>query len=131
MEERVRDDLDPAITPELHRTWRNPRRGTSHPERMDNPVWDWLIRSAFGSFHLNQRLGGPASCTAGPCWSWERFGRTTTTLPDGRQVFIAGEHEDSYDPDFYIYNDVVVQDARGGLEIYAYPEVAFPPTDFH
>ena len=35
-------------------------------------------------------------------------GRSTVWLPDGRVVLIAGEHEDSYDPDFCIYNDVVV-----------------------
>ena len=43
-----------------------------------------------------------------PFWSWQRFGRTSTALPDGRVIHIAGEHEDFYDPDFCIYNDVMV-----------------------
>ena len=44
---------------------------------------------------------------------------------------IAGEHEDSYDPDFYIYNDVFVHHPDGTIQIYGYPEASFPPTDFH
>lgn len=44
---------------------------------------------------------------------------------------IGGEHEDSYDPDFCIYNEVVVHDGAGGFTIYGYPESVFPPTDFH
>ena len=54
-----------------------------------------------------------------------------TELPDGRFVQIGGEHEDSYDPDFCIYNDVVVHDRSGQFEIMGYPEDVFPPTDFH
>ena len=46
-------------------------------------------------------------------------------------VFIAGEHEDSYDPDFYIYNDTVVRHPDGRIEIFGYPREVFPPTDFH
>lgn len=34
----------------------------------------------------------------GPFWSWERFGRTSTALHDGRVIPVAGEHEDCYDP---------------------------------
>jgi len=52
-------------------------------------------------------------------------------LPDGREVLIAGEHEDYYDPDFFIYNDVVVRAPDGKFAIYGYSKEAFPPTDFH
>ena len=44
---------------------------------------------------------------------------------------VAGEHEDGYDPDFCIYNDVIVHHPDGRLEIIGYPESLFPPTDFH
>ncbi|MCC7251014.1 hypothetical protein [Hyphomicrobium sp.] len=67
----------------------------------------------------------------GPFWSWQRFGRTSTSLPDGRVIHIAGEHEDFYDRDFCIYNDVVVEYAGGDREFYLYPKDVFPPTDFH
>lgn len=64
-------------------------------------------------------------------WCFHRFGQTETTLPNGSRVFIAGEHEDSYDPDFHIYNDVVVIRPDEGIEIYGYPRQVFRPTDFH
>jgi hypothetical protein len=58
------------------------------------------------------------------------MGQARVRLPDGRDVSIAGEHEDHYDPDFYIYNDVVVVD-DAGVRIFGYPTEVFPPTDFH
>jgi hypothetical protein len=64
-------------------------------------------------------------------WCFDRFGQSVTTLADGRALYIAGEHEDSYDPDFHIYNDVVVAAPDGTLAIYGYPHKDFPPTDFH
>jgi len=52
----------------------------------------------------------------GPTWCFDRFGRSTTWLPNGRVVLIAGEHEDSYDPDFCIYNYVVLVQPREKAE---------------
>ncbi len=46
-------------------------------------------------------------------------------------MLIAGEHEDCYDPDFQIYNDVVVLHPDGRMDILGYPREIFPPTDFH
>lgn len=60
-----------------------------------------------------------------------RFGQSVTRLPDGRIVQIGGEHEDHYDPDFCIYNDVFVHGTDGSINIFGYPEDVFPPTDFH
>jgi len=59
------------------------------------------------------------------------MGGTETLLPDGSLVRIGGEYEDWYDPDFYIYNDVIVTDASGRIEIFGYSDRVFPPTDFH
>jgi hypothetical protein len=84
--------------------------------------------SAYGATQL---FGGPSALDAGPGWCFERFGQTTTVLDDGRQILIAGEHEDHYDPDFFIYNDVVVIAPGGEIAIYGYPKEVFPPTDFH
>jgi hypothetical protein len=64
-------------------------------------------------------------------WCFDRFGGSRTTLPDGRIVHIGGEHEDYYDPDFFIYNDVVVIDPDGSIAITGYARESFPPTDFH
>lgn len=63
------------------------------------------------------------------CFS--RFGTSFTELPDGRFVQIGGEHEDFYDPDFCIYNDVIAHERPGAFQIMGYPKEIFPPTDFH
>ncbi|MEZ5853508.1 MAG: hypothetical protein R3D67_01715 [Hyphomicrobiaceae bacterium] len=111
-----------------------PRFGTSNPEAAHNDVWTEIKRNGWNAYQarqeLQQRTGRPIK-RSGPFWSWERFGRTTTTLPDGRIVHVAGEHEDHYDPDFCIYNDVTVEHPDGRLEFFIYPRDVFPPTDFH
>jgi hypothetical protein len=66
-----------------------------------------------------------------PVWCAMRFGQSITLLPDGRVVQSGGEHEDDYDPDFCIYNDVFVHNRDGSIIIFGYPEAVFPPTDFH
>ncbi len=122
---------DPSITRELFLQWRSPRAGRANPERLNNPVWEWLIRSRLNAYSANERFGGPDSLGAGPCWCFKRFGQTSTLLPDGRRVLIGGEHEDHYDADFCIYNDVVVLHPDGRMDIFGYPKDVFPPTDFH
>jgi hypothetical protein len=46
-------------------------------------------------------------------------------------VQIGGEHEDYYDRDFCIYNEVIVHGLPGQFQILGYPKDVFPPTDFH
>jgi hypothetical protein len=118
----------PDVTPELFRVWRSPRLGAQNPERLTNPVWDWLVRSRVSAYAASQRFG---LGSREPGWSFARFGQSTTTLDDGRILYIAGEHEDHYDPDFYIYNDVVIRYPDDRIEIFGYPREVFPPTDFH
>ena len=55
----------------------------------------------------------------------------THQLDDGRIIEIGGEHEDSYMPEFCIYNDVAVFYPDKRIEIYGYPKDIFPPTDSH
>jgi hypothetical protein len=126
------------------------RYGTDHPERIENELWQLAIAENWTGYNLRQDSPGtdaalldraavcinPSLSTyresvPGPYFSWERFGRTSTALPDGRIIHIAGEHEDSYDTDFCIYNDVIVEHPDGRREIFLYPQDAFPPTDFH
>ena len=121
----------PAVTPELFRVWRSPRLGAQNPERLTNPVWDWLVRSRASAYAASQRFGFGRGSDGGPGWSFARFGQSATTLDDGRVVYVAGEHEDHYDPDFYIYNDVVIRSPDDRIEIFGYPRDVFPPTDFH
>lgn len=105
-----------------------PRFGRDNPERMEAPLWEELVRTGETAFAARQRLGVQTST---PMWCFSRFGMSETPLPDGRTVFIGGEHEDYYDPDFYIYNDVIVRHPDDRIEIYGYPRSTFPPTDFH
>ena len=126
-------DLKPpvSITRDLFAEWRSPRRGTSQAERMDNPVWQWMLEGEIGTFSATEHFKLGSAMDLGPGWCSQRFGQSETLLPDGRVVLIAGEHEDHYDPDFFIYNDVIVKNVDGSVHFYSYPEKDFLPTDFH
>ena len=103
----------------------------------------WDARNMMGNIPMTTRV-----------WCFNRFGQTQThvpglnsnTIPDDddapgdesyRTIYIGGEHEDFYDPDFVIYNDVVVVHgdetaARpNDIAVYGYPDDEFLPTDFH
>lgn len=107
------------------------RAGVSNPERVAPSFWMSQIRSGDSGYHGAEAILGMGRGRPSPVWSFDRFGRSVTRLPDGRIVCIAGEHEDSYDADFCIYADVTVLDGKGGVEHYIYPAKDFPPTDFH
>lgn len=140
-EEETEDrDLEPGadVTPKLFRQWQKARRGLSPAEEMTNPVWCWLFRGRVDPYHANERFKSlaakfftKADYPSEPRWAGCRMGQSRTRLSDGRTFWIAGEHEDYYDPDFYIYNDVIVEDRDGNVRIYGYPESNFRPTDFH
>jgi hypothetical protein len=120
------------VTRDLFLVWRSPRIGVSNPHQFSNPVWSWLARNPeLSAYSANVHFNGPSSMLVGPCWSNQRFGQARVELPDGRTLAIGGEHEDSYDPDFYIYNDVAVHHPDGSVQIYGYSTDAFAPTDFH
>jgi hypothetical protein len=98
-----------------------------HPPR-------WLAAGLEFGKALYRKLRGQGCSLitdGGPIWNFERMGQTRTELLDGRTVCVGGEHEDHYDPDFAIYNDVVVLHPDESVEIYGYPKGVFPPTDFH
>lgn len=98
---------------------------------MTNDVWAWIIREREGAWGARKRCGLEGAQKQTPGWCFSRFGKSSTALADGREIFIGGEHEDHYDEDFFIYNDVVVKNANGAISIYGYPTDIFPPTDFH
>jgi hypothetical protein len=124
---------------------RKPRYGTANPERVENPFWQRSVIERWAAAGMRAHLGSPVDGDArrdfahsayreegaGPCWSWQRLGRSSTPLLDGRILHIAGGHEDFYDADFCIYNDVIVEDPDGGVQFFLYPKDVFPPTDFH
>ena len=120
-----------GVTSGLFLEWRTPRFGEKNPTKIASKVWEWLVNSKLSGYQATQKLNGPSACSAGATWSFDRFGQSATELPDGRIIYIAGEHEDHYDPDFHIYNDVIVVNPDNSIEFYCYPKKDFPPTDFH
>jgi ankyrin repeat protein len=127
VDESLLDSVSPA---EFARNG-NRRFGTGNPEVIKAPFWEAMIRSGVNAYVAAERFPGVDAEGAGPTWCADRFGQSFTKLPDGRVVLIGGEHEDSYDPDFCIYNDVFVFEPNGAITIFGYPETVFPPTDFH
>jgi hypothetical protein len=98
---------------------------------MDFPFWQAMIRSGVSAYEGGRRFEEKGRTLREPVWCAQRYGQSLTLLPDGRAVQIGGEHEDFYDADFCIYNDVFVYEGDGSVAIYGYPEAVFPPTDFH
>ncbi|HEX4783692.1 MAG TPA: hypothetical protein VH350_05085 [Candidatus Sulfotelmatobacter sp.] len=145
------------ISREVFDQQRKPRFGNANPERMSLSFWEWMIRdsprspdteegpleesglvmregmlkSMYGPYRARDFFNIPLNREEGPIWTFDRMGSTRSVLPDGRVICVGGEHEDFYDPDFYIYNDVVVLGPDDQIEIYGYPKAVFPPTDFH
>jgi len=111
--------------------WKSPRYGTQNPTRVVSKVWEYAVQSREGAYWINEKFKGPSAYDSSACWTFDRLGKSVTFMPDGREIHIAGEHEDFYDPDFYIYNDVVVVNPDESIEFYNYPKELFLPTDFH
>jgi hypothetical protein len=80
-----------------------------------------------------KKLGSLAPPKTQPTWCYNRYGTSMTNLGNGKYILIGGEHEDGYDPDFCIYNDVIVFDStkKFSYEIFSYSTNVFPPTDGH
>ncbi|HLO99816.1 MAG TPA: ankyrin repeat domain-containing protein [Fimbriimonas sp.] len=124
-----RADLFDDISKEVFLEQSERRFGTQNPELIDNKFWNRMIESRARAYRARDHFG--LTYDDPPVWCCSRFGQTLTYLADGRVIEIAGEHEDSYDPDFCIYNDVVVHESDGSFRLFGYPEEVFPPTDFH
>jgi len=107
------------------------RFGNANPELMNVEFWNAMARSGVTAYRARKEFDDTESFKDPAVWCFHRFGKSITELPDGRYIEIGGEHEDYYDPDFQIYNDVVVHYGNGKFQLYGYPEGVFPPTDFH
>jgi ankyrin repeat protein len=132
------EPLDRSVTRAEYLAERSPREGRSNPEEMTGPFKLAMLRSGSIAYWAREKFDDPAIASCGldgrqadPVWCADRFGQTVTLLKDGRAILIAGEHEDYYDPDFCIYNDVFEISPDGSVRIFGYPYSVFPPTDFH
>jgi ankyrin repeat protein len=126
---RLSNDGRISVAPEDYRAGRQRRFGTTNPEKMNLPFWKSMIESGSHAYAARKKFDDLNF--EQPVWCFQRYGKSLNELPDGRFVEIAGEHEDYYDPDFCIFNDVVVHNVDGTVDIYGYPRDIFPPTDFH
>lgn len=128
--------------------WRYPMFGKANPEDMTNEAWVWIVRNNVTAHRVDRLLDlldtrtrkplwwleethQPIRPLDRPAWTFDRMINSVTELDDGTKISIGGCHEDFYDADFYIYNDVVVERPDGSVEIYGYPRDVFPPTDQH
>jgi ankyrin repeat protein len=116
-----RDDYEAA----RHRQF-----GRTNPEKMNSPFWCAMVRAGTNAYRA-RAIFDDMNFRGEAVWCYQRYGKSINVLTDGRIIEIAGEHEDSYDPDFCIYNDVFVHHGHGRFDIYGYPKEIFPPTDFH
>ena len=118
-----------------YQQFKHPRFGKTNPDRLSNPYWQWVITHRLSAWQIENIIVDNSVAEnkfdVPPLWCFERMGQTVTQLIDGRTLYIGGEYEDYYDPDFCIYNDVTVTHPDGRIEIYGYPRAVFPPTDFH
>jgi hypothetical protein len=118
------------VTAAQYDAGKHPRFGTANPEQIENSFWRGMVKSGWSAYEARSRFGDTTGMEK-PVWCFSRFGSSFTELPDGRFVQIGGEHEDYYDPDFCIYNDIVLNSQPGEFCIFGYPEEVFRPTDFH
>lgn len=121
------------ITREEFDAGRHIRFGKTNPDRMQNPFWEKMISTDADPFWLEQQFGIEVDFeNPRPVWCFSRVGQSETVLEHGEGVlFIGGEHEMGGDPNFAIYNDVIIRGFDGSIEIYGYPRDDFQPTDFH
>jgi ankyrin repeat protein len=125
---RLPNDQRLDITRDEYLDGKQRRFGQANPEKMNVPFWKAMVTSGANAYTARRRYDDDDD---EPVWCFKRFGKSINELSDGRIIEIAGEHEDYYDPDFCIYNDVVVHHGDGTFDIYGYPKACFPPTDFH
>jgi len=106
------------------------RFGVSNPQKFEGRYYQEMVRAGINASQAAELFR--ETVKAGhPVWSAQRFGQSISFMADGRLIQIGGEHEDHYDSDFCIFNDVFVHHPAGAIEIFGYPEEVFPPTDFH
>ncbi len=118
------------VAPEDFRGQQTRRFGISNPQKFEGAFYQEMVRSGINAFQAAEVFRESIE-PIHPVWCAQRFGQSITTMPDGRIIQIGGEHEDYYDADFCIYNDIFVHHPTGAIEFFGYPEAVFPPTDFH
>ncbi|MES2935565.1 MAG: ankyrin repeat domain-containing protein [Pseudomonadota bacterium] len=121
----------PDVSKEVYLAGKYRRFGNCNAELTDNSFWLSMIKSGASAWRASEKYFDSGSVAGQPVWCYQRYGRSTTVMEDGRIIEIGGQHEDFYDPDFCIYNDVTVFGPDSSIRLYSYPKNDFPPTDSH
>lgn len=118
-----------------YQAFRHPIFGRKNPTNITNLFYQWVIKHDLDAWSIGKMIidnyDYDDSFETLPLWCQARMGQSRTVLPDGRIILIGGEYEDYYDPDFCIYNDVIVMHPNGNIDVYNYSKAVFTPTDFH
>lgn len=121
-----------GVSKEDYEQGKRPHFGSDNPTKYYNRYREAMIRCGWNGYGAREHFKDPYGTShRDPVWCMDRLGQSLTAMPDGRLILVAGEHEDSSDPDFCIYNDVIVVHPGGQIEMFTYPKEVFPPTDFH
>jgi ankyrin repeat protein len=78
------------------------RFGASNPEKMNFPFWRAMVSSGASAWTAKEHFNDNAF-EREEIFCFRRFGKSINELPDGRIIEIAGEHEDYYDPNFWLF----------------------------
>ncbi len=127
---KLPNDGQIKVSREEYLAAKNRRFGRSNPEKMNYPFWQAMVTAGVNAWSAKHHFDDK-EFKRDEIFCFARFGKSINELPDGRIVEIGGEHEDYYDPNFCIYNDVIVHHGDGAFDILGYPKELFPPTDFH
>lgn len=125
------DEKSLPISKAIYQAQKHRVFGKSNPEKCELEFWYEMVRSGMGAWNVKEQFKDNDRGDEEPVWCDDRFGKSITALGNGEYIEIGGEHEDSYDPDFCIYNEVFHHFGNGEFQIYMYPKEVFPPTDFH
>lgn len=120
-----------TVSYETFQRQKYPKFGHDNPHPMNFEFWLYMVETGYSAWEAREEFGCTNKLREGPIWCFQRHGMSSTLLPDGRVVHIGGEHEEYFDPDYCIYNDVVVKHPNGEIDIYGYPMNFFQPSHYH
>ncbi|KAI0562891.1 hypothetical protein FGB62_50g222 [Gracilaria domingensis] len=131
---RLAMEIDyPKIFLDVYSTWKDARRSEEYAQCLTSPQWQADICGKYDCFtDAASQWQCPSQEIYRPNWNFlSRFGSSWTFLNDLRLILIGVKFEDWYEPDFYIYNDVIEWKLGQNPQFYCYPENNFPPTNIH
>lgn len=101
---------------------------SANPEFRTSSYYSWVIANYNLPVEIRTLYGDAES---GPVWTFNRMGMSLDVLQNGTRVYIGGHYGDMYEPDYHIYNDVVVITSGGDTVVCNYSTTVLAPICFH